>query len=59
MDDEIKYYSEDYWYNSPQEHEDVSNYDENYYAYKIYENLILKLPDIPKYGYIVCVGTNK
>ena len=59
MDDEIKYYSEDYWYNNPQEHEDVSNYDENYYAYKIYENLILKLPDVPKYGYIVLLGTNK
>ena len=59
MSEEQKFYSQSYWYDNPLEHDDVSNYDENYYVYKIYENLILKLNDIPDDGFIVLLGTNK
>tara|TARA_R100000152_G_C6732743_1_gene157214 strand:- start:8 stop:583 length:576 start_codon:yes stop_codon:yes gene_type:complete len=56
---EEKYYDVDYWYNNPEEHADVSNYNKDYYAYKIYENVILKLKDVPDEGYIVLLGTNR
>ena len=36
----------------------MDNYGENYYAYQIYEKMILDL-DIPKEGYIVILGTNR
>jgi hypothetical protein len=53
-----KYYeSFEYWFKSPELHADVCNYDENYYAYKIYEN-ILPLYDIPSAGFIVVLGTH-
>ena len=58
MKNEQEYYSEAYWYNNPTKHADVDNYGENYYAYKIYQNVILKIPDIPDEGYIVLLGTN-
>tara|TARA_Y100001951_G_scaffold105277_1_gene121402 strand:+ start:6307 stop:6888 length:582 start_codon:yes stop_codon:yes gene_type:complete len=57
--DEQEYYSEAYWYNNPTEHADVDNYGENYYAYKIYQNVILKISDIPTEGYIILLGTNR
>jgi hypothetical protein len=59
MSEENKFYSESYWYNNPVEHEDVSNYNENYYVYKIYKNILFNLKDIPKDGFIVVLGTNK
>tara|TARA_R100000008_G_scaffold86872_1_gene82240 strand:+ start:2943 stop:3521 length:579 start_codon:yes stop_codon:yes gene_type:complete len=59
MEDEKKYYNEEYWYDNPSEHADVDNYGENYYAYKIYKNIILNISDIPNDGYIVLLGTNR
>jgi hypothetical protein len=56
---EEEYYSKDYWFNNPSVHDVVNNYDKNYYAYKIYENVILQLDDIPPDGYIVVLGTNR
>ena len=56
---ENNFYNKEYWYDNSQEHSDVDNYGENYYAYKIYKNLILKLEDIPDTGYIVLLGTNR
>ena len=55
---ETDYYKKEYWYDNPEEHSDVANYGEEYYAYQIYEKMILDL-DIPKEGYIVLLGTNK
>jgi len=51
------YESFEYWFESPELHTDVNNYNENYYAYKIYDNIISKLK-IPDDGYIVVLGTN-
>ena len=56
---EKDYYNIDYWFNNPTEHEDVDNYGKDYYGYKIYENIILKLADVPSEGYIVLLGTNR
>jgi|TARA_R110000824_G_scaffold25485_1_gene88790 hypothetical protein len=55
---EADYYNKEYWYDNPEEHSDVDNYGENYYAYQIYEKMILNL-DIPEEGYIVLMGTNR
>jgi len=51
------YESFKYWFESPELHTDVNNYNKSYYAYKIYDNIISKL-SIPKDGYIVVLGTN-
>jgi hypothetical protein len=50
------YESYEYWFNN-KEHDDSSQFDENYFIYKIYKELILKL-EIPKDGFIVVAGTN-
>ena len=41
MSAETEFYSQSYWYDNASEHEDVSNYDKNYYVYKIYRNILL------------------
>jgi len=56
---EKDFYKKEYWYDNPEEHSDVDNYGENYYAYQIYDNMILDLKDIPEEGYIVVLGTNR
>lgn len=56
---ETEFYSKSYWYDNPAEHEDVSDYDENYYVYKIYKNILFGLDDVPEEGFIVVLGTNK
>lgn len=62
MKNEKKYYDSNFWFNQINEHnqkQNVDDYGKNYYVYKIYENLIKKITDIPKNGYIVVLGTNK
>jgi hypothetical protein len=56
---EVQYYNREYWYDNEDEHSDVDNYGEKYYAYQIYENVILQMDDIPEEGYIVLLGTNR
>ena len=56
---ENNFYSKEYWYDNSEEHSDVGNYGEDYYAYKIYKNIVLKLQDVPDDGYIVLLGTNR
>lgn len=52
------YQSYEYWFENQEQLDEVSNYDEGYYAYKIFEHYLPKL-EIPKEGYIVLMGTNK
>lgn len=56
---ETQFYGREYWYNNPDEHIEEDNYGEKYYGYQIYENIILKLEDIPSDGFIVLLGTNR
>lgn len=56
---ETEFYGREYWYDNPEEHVNEDNYGDKYYAYKIYENVILKLKDIPSDGSIVVLGTNR
>ena len=56
--DEIDYYCEKYWFTNVDQHGDVAGYGEKYYAYKIFENIVLRLTDIPSEGFIVVLGTN-
>lgn len=56
---EINYYSKQFWFDEIEKHGDVADYGQDYYAYKFFENIILKLTDIPKNGYIVVLGTHK
>jgi len=55
---ESDYYNEKFWFEQVHLHGDVENYSESYYACKIYEDLIFKLTDIPKCGFILLMGTN-
>lgn len=52
-------YDINFWFEQQHLHGDVQNYGTNYYAYQIFENLVLplgkKIPD----GYIVVLGTNR
>ena len=50
------YETYNYWFNN-KEHDDSSQFDENYFVYKIYKEIISKL-EIPDNGYIVVAGTN-
>ena len=55
---ESDFYSIDFWFNQIEKHGgEVNNYGSNYYAYKIFEQLICKLTDIPD-GFIVVLGTH-
>lgn len=52
------YQSYEYWFENQEQLSEVSNYDENYYVYKIYKDLVPSL-NIPSDGYIVVLGTHK
>ncbi len=59
---EKKYYSEKFWFSNTDEHnhnQDVHGYGKNYYAYKIFDHIITKIRDIPDFGSIVVMGTNR
>ena len=58
MEMEDSYYSKDYWFENPEEHNDVDNYGPVYYVNHIYKDIIFKL-QIPDEGFIVVLGTNK
>lgn len=54
---ESKFYSEDFWFSNLEKH-GIEKYDENYWAYIMFNEIVLKLKDIPTEGYIVVLGTN-
>lgn len=59
---EKQYYNENFWFLNTDQHnqnQDVAGYGVDYYAYKIFQNLIIKINDIPKEGNIVVMGTNR
>ena len=59
---EKEYYNEKFWFTQMEKHnynQSVDGYGQDYYAYKIFENLITKLTDIPENGNIVVMGTNR
>jgi hypothetical protein len=53
--DNKDYYSYDYWFNN-KEHDNWHQGNENYYVNKFYENIIMKLNDVPKEGKILILG---
>ena len=55
---ETNYYNENFWFNELDKH-GVTAYDESYWAYTMFEEIILKLKDIPNEGMIVVLGTNR
>lgn len=62
MNDESIYYNSNFWYNQINSHnqnQDVNEYGENYYVYKIYKDIVTKIKHIPNDGYIVVLGTNR
>ena len=54
---ESKFYSEDFWFSKLSEH-GIESYDEKYWAYIMFNEIILKIKDIPTDGKIVVLGTN-
>ena len=54
---EEQFYSEDFWFSDLEKH-GIQKYDETYWAYTMFNEIILKLKDIPTDGYIVVLGTN-
>jgi len=54
---EIDYYSEDFWFNNLNNH-GIDAYDETYWAYVMFKEIICKIKDVPDTGYIVVLGTN-
>lgn len=52
-----EYQSYDFWFNDTKEHSGIDEYNESYYAYRIYENLVSNFP-IPQEGNIVVLGTH-
>lgn len=54
---ENKFYTEDFWFSNLEKH-GIEKYDETYWAYTMFNEIILKLKDIPEDGYIVVLGTN-
>lgn len=59
---EEKYYNKSFWFENTEKHnqrQNVNGYGEDYYVYKIYKNIILKMNNIPNEGYIVVLGTNR
>ena len=54
---EKQYYSYDYWFNN-KEHDSWDQGGEKYYVNTFYENIIMKLQDIPKEGKILILGTH-
>tara|TARA_B100001094_G_scaffold332783_1_gene406468 strand:- start:1251 stop:3212 length:1962 start_codon:yes stop_codon:yes gene_type:complete len=55
--EEKLYYSYDYWFNN-KEHDSWDQGGEKYYVNTFYENIIMKLEDIPKEGKILILGTH-
>ena len=55
---ESDYYSQKFWFEQVHLHGDVDNYSRDYYACKIYEDVVFKISDIPKHGFILLMGTN-
>ena len=59
---EEKYYNKSFWFENTENHnqrQNVNGYGKDYYVYKIYKNIILKMNNIPNEGYIVVLGTNR
>ena len=54
---ENKFYSYDYWFNNP-EHDSWDQGGEKFYGNIFYENIVMKLDDIPKNGKILVLGTH-
>ena len=54
---EKHFYSYDYWFNN-REHDNWDQGGEKYYVNTFYENMIMKLDDIPKEGKILILGTH-
>jgi hypothetical protein len=54
---EEQFYSETFWFSNLENH-GIEKYDETYWAYTMFNEIILKLKDIPSDGYIVVLGTN-
>ena len=54
---EKNYYSENFWFNKLENH-GIDAYDETYWAYIMFKEIVCKLTDIPEGGYIVVLGTN-
>jgi hypothetical protein len=55
---ESDFYCDKFWYTDVEKHGgNVNNYGVNYYAYKLFEKIILKLTDIPD-GFILVLGTH-
>ena len=57
---ENKYYNEGFWFSAEGQvhHGEVSSYSQDYYANKLYKQLLTKLTDVPQEGYIVVIGSN-
>ena len=54
---ESDYYSYEYWFNNS-EHDSWDQGGDKYYVNTFYENIIMKLDDIPKEGKILILGTH-
>jgi hypothetical protein len=54
---ETRYYNREFWYDQVERHGGITAYDSNYHAYKLYEQLVTKITDIPD-GYVVVLGTH-
>ena len=54
---ESKYYSEEFWFKDLEKH-GIENYDETYWAYIMFNQIIFNIKDIPAEGKIVVLGTN-
>jgi hypothetical protein len=54
---EITYYSENFWFSDLHNH-GIDAYDENYWAYIMFKEIVCKINDVPDTGYIVVLGTN-
>ena len=62
MEDEEEFYNADFWFNNLDKHnhqQEINGYGQDYYVYKLYENLIKKIKNIPDEGYIVVLGSNR
>jgi hypothetical protein len=57
LKNEDPYYSFDYWFNN-NEHDSWDQGGEKYYVNTFYENIIMKLKDIPTEGKILILGTH-
>ena len=57
---EKKYYTEGFWFTAEGQihHGDVAAYGEDYYANRLYTQLLTKLNDVPDNGYVVVIGSN-